>query len=392
MTLKPFSGVRVVEMSNMVTASLSAMMLGGQGAEVVKIEPLGIGDKLRWFGSQKKGISGVFNNCNRGKKSLAINLKSKKGLAAVRKIIDGADVLLHNYRPGVMKKLGLDSASLRKHHPDLIVCSLTGFGREGPLKDAPAFDHVVQALSGITGAQGVDGNFEFIRMLVCDKITAYTAAQAVSAALYHVAKTGEGQHMDISMLQASLAFMWPDGMMHKTLLAGDAVHLAPMKAYYRLVETLDGFIAIAPFGDAHWTELFRIIERPDMAANPKYASLQSRGVCIAELMEDMAEPDPFMTNAEFLAKLRAADIPCAPCLSDEDLLLDTQVAASGAIETQDHPHLGAVQMASAPVRFGGETPMPLGPSPLLGENSAEILKSAGFSAQDISDLEAAQII
>jgi len=309
----PLSSVRIVEMSNMVTASLSAMMLGGQGADVIKIEPLGIGDKLRWFGSQKKGISGVFNNCNRGKRSLAINLKSDEGLAAVRKVINGADVVLHNYRPGVMKKYGLDSVRLRQNHPELIVCSLTGFGREGPLKDAPAFDHVVQALSGITGAQGKDGQFEFVRMLVCDKITAYTAAQAVTAALYQVAKTGEGQHIDISMLQASLAFMWPDGMMHKTLLAEDALHLAPMKSYYQTIETTDGFIAMAPFGDAHWKEVFRILKRPDMAANPKYATLQSRGVCIAELMQDMEGPEPFMSSVQLLSELREASLARLVC-------------------------------------------------------------------------------
>lgn len=388
----PLCGVRVVEMSNMVTASLAAMMLGGQGADVIKVEPLGIGDKLRWFGSQKKGISGVFNNCNRGKKSLAINLKSVEGLAAVRKVIDGADVLLHNYRPGVMEKFGLDSASLRKNHPDLIVCSLTGFGREGPLKNAPAFDHVVQALSGITGAQGKDGQFEFIRMLVCDKITAYTAAQAVTAALYQVAKTGEGQHMDISMLQASLAFMWPDGMMHKTLLADDALQLAPMKAYYKLVETTDGFIAMAPFGDEHWKEVFRILQRPDMAANPKYASLQSRGVCIAEMMDDMVGAEPFISSADLLAELRAADIPCAPCLSEEDILSDMQIAAAGGIETQNHPHLGPVQMAGNPVRFGGKASKPLGPSPLLGEHSSEILTALGYSTQDLSDMKDTSII
>ena len=392
MSLRPLAGVRVVEMSNMVTASLSAMMLGGQGAEVIKIEPLGIGDKLRWFGSQKKGISGVFNNCNRGKKSLAINLKSDEGRAAVRKIIDGADVLLHNYRPGVLEKRGLGSAELRAGHPELIVCSLTGFGTEGPLKNAPAYDHVIQALSGITASQGSDREFEFIRMLVCDKITAYTAAQAVTAALYQVLKTGQGQHIDISMLQASLAFMWPDGMMHKTLLAEDALHLAPMKAYYRLMQTTDGFVAVAPFGDAHWKELFRILERPDMAANPKYANLQSRGVCIAELMDDLMGQAPFLSTDDFLAELTAVDIPCAPCLSSEDLFSDPQIAAAGGIETQTHPHLGPVQMASNPVRFGGEVPAPLGPSPLLGEHSTEILSDLGYSEANLAAMKAAKII
>lgn len=392
MSILPLSGVRVIEMSNMVTASLSAMMLGGQGAEVIKIEPLGIGDKLRWFGSQKKGISGVFNNCNRGKKSLAIDLKSDEGRAAVRKVIDGADILLCNYRPGIMEKLGLGSAELRANHPELIVCAVSGFGTEGPLKNAPAYDHVIQAMSGITASQGNERQFQFIRMLACDKITAYTAAQAVTAGLYHVSKTGQGQHIDISMLQASLAFMWPDGMMHHTLLAEDALHLAPMKAYYRLTQTTDGYVAAAPFGDDHWKELFRILERPDMAANPKYASLQTRGVCIAELMDDLMGAKPFLSTDRLIAELTAADIPCAPCLSSEDLFSDPQIAAIGGIETQTHPHLGPVQMASNPVRFGGVVPAPLGPSPLLGEHSAEILSQLGYTEAQLTEMKNAKVI
>lgn len=390
--IKPLAGVRVVEMSNMVTASLSAMMLGGQGADIIKIEPLGIGDKLRHFGSQKKGISGVFNNCNRGKKSLAINLKSDEGRNAVRRIIDSADVLLHNYRPGVMTKLGLGSAELRAQHKDLIVCSLTGFGRKGPFKDAPAFDHVVQAISGITGAQGKDGALEYVRMLVCDKITAYTAAQAVTAALYQVAKTGEGQHIDISMLQASLAFMWPDGMMHKTMLADDVLHLAPMKDYYTLLKTTDGHVALAPFGDAHWQAVFKIINRPDMAANPKYATLQTRGACIGDMMQDMESTAPNLSSAEIIQALQAADIPCAPCLSEDELLTHPQIKAAGAIEEQNHPHLGPVRMATAPVRFGGQTSEPLGPSPLLGEHSESILSDVGYSSDEVENFKSAGLI
>lgn len=391
MTL-PLAGVRIVEMSNMVTASLSAMMLGSQGAEVIKIEPLGIGDKLRHFGSQKNGISGVFNNCNRGKKSVAINMKSEAGLTAVRRMIEQADILLHNYRPGVMKRLGLESETLRENHRDLIVCSLTGFGREGPMKDAPAYDHVVQALSGITAAQGEGDKLEFIRMLICDKITAYTAAQAVTAALYHVSKTGEGQHIDISMLQANLAFMWPDGMMHKTLLAEDAFHLAPMKSYYSLFETIDGFVAMAPFGDAHWQEVFRIVDRPDMAENPKYATLQSRGLYISDLMADLSQKPAMISTQDLLTALRQADIPCAPALSADEILAEPQITALGAIEEQDHPHLGRVRMAANPVRFEGKVAEPLGPSPCLGEHTRTVLESIGYSTEEIADMSSFGII
>jgi crotonobetainyl-CoA:carnitine CoA-transferase CaiB-like acyl-CoA transferase len=389
---QPLKGLKVVELSNMVTASLAAMTLGQQGTDVIKVEPLGIGDKLRHFGSQKAGISGVFHNCNRGKKSLAINLKSAQGQAAVRKLALGADVLIHNYRPGVMSKLGLNSAELRAENPKLIVCSLTGFGRQGPLKDAPAFDHVIQALSGITGAQGQDGALSFVRMLICDKITAYTAAQAVTAALVHQARTGQGQHIDISMLQASLAFMWPDGMMHKTLLADDALHLAPMADYYQTFETTDGFVAAAPFGDAEWQAVFKIIDRPDLAADPRFATLQSRGKHVAALLKVFADAPLSLSTAEVLKALSDADIACAPCLSLDELSEHDQIKAVQAIETQTHPHLGEVQMAAAPVQFEGQPQTPLGPSPLLGEHSAEILRAQDYSEAEISEMQAAKII
>ena len=390
--IKSLSGIKVVELSNMVTASLAAMTLAQQGAEVVKVEPLGMGDKLRHFGSQKMGISGVFNNCNRGKKSLAINLKDPAGQEAVRKLALEADILIHNYRPGKMSKLGLGSETLRAANPKLIVCSLTGFGRMGPLKDSPAFDHVIQALSGITGAQGKNGKLEFVNMLVCDKITAYTAAQAVTAALFHAARTGEGQHIDISMLAASLAFMWPDGMMHETLQGDGVVHLAPMKAYYQTIKTVDGYISLAPFGDDEWAAVFKIMNRPDLAEHPKFKTLKARGLYISDLFGELEKHPLTQTSDEILAQLRAADIPCSPCLHTEDIAGHEQIKAISAIETQTHPHLGDVQMARAPVLFGGEHQTPLGPTPLLGEHSIEILESCGFSASAIETMKATNII
>jgi len=373
----PLEGFKVVELSNMVTASLATMTLAQQGADVVKVEPLGIGDKMRHLGSQKNGISGVFNNCNRGKKSVAINLKHARGQEVVRKLILSADILVHNYRPGIMTKLGLGSADVRAQNPSLIVCSLTGFGRAGPLKNAPAFDHVIQALAGLTSVQGKEDDFEFMRMLVCDKITAYTAAQAVTSALVHRLRTGEGQHIDISMLAASLAFMWPDGMMHKTLLADDVVPLAPISEYYQTFKTSDGYIAAAPFGNEDWQFIFEIVNRPDLAANPKFNTLPGRAQNITELLVEFETTRFEMTNSEALRALLDADVACAPCHSLDQLAAHDQIKAIKAVETQIHPHLGEVQMAAAPVLFGSQAQTPLGPSPLLGEHTEAVLSEFG---------------
>ena len=242
----------MVELSTMVTCSLAAMTLRSQGARVIKVEPVRIGDPMRMLGSQKAGTSALFHNCNRGKRSLAINLKHEAGVEAVRRLATRADVLLNNYRPGVMDQLGLGSDALRELNPGLINVAVTGFGTRGPLHDRPAYDHVIQGIAGITGLQGGDDEFEFVRMLMCDKVTAYTTAQAVTAALLARHSTGEGQHIDISMLHACLAFMWPDGMMHRTLHDDDVLHMPPISESYQTIQARDGAIAASILQDKHW--------------------------------------------------------------------------------------------------------------------------------------------
>ena len=201
---KPLAGVRIIELSTMVTASLSSMMLAAQGADVIKVEPVGIGDPMRFIGSQKNGISALFANCNRGKRGLAVNLKDPKGQDLLQRLAADADVLVHNYRDGVMRRLNLGSEKLREANPKLIYAAITGFGKEGPKSQDPAYDHVIQALTGYTAVQAEDGVPEYMKTLVADKITAYTVAQGITAALLARASTGEGQHIDLSMLQSCL--------------------------------------------------------------------------------------------------------------------------------------------------------------------------------------------
>ena len=207
---KPLNGIKVLELSNMITCSLATMTMASQGAEVIKIEPTLIGDKMRPLGTQKNGVSGFFHNCNRGKRSLAIDLKSSSGVKAVTELASQADVLVHNYRPGVMDKLGLGSKDIRDNNSQIIYIAVSGFGTKGPMANLPAFDHVIQGMSGFTDLQSSDeNNFEFIKTFICDKVTAYTVCQAATAALFARTNTNKGQHIDISMLHACLSFMWP---------------------------------------------------------------------------------------------------------------------------------------------------------------------------------------
>ncbi len=371
---QPLAGTKVVEFSTMITASLATMMFAQQGADVIKVEPPGTGDPMRWLGSQKGGISGLFHNCNQAKRSITLNLKAAEDVAHARQLCLSADVVIHNYRPGVMDRLGLGSKALRQEKPELVYCAITGFGHEGPLSGRPAYDHVMQAMAGFMTLQGHPEGFAYVKTLICDKITAYTAAQAITAALFARERGAGGQHIDLSMLESCVAFLWPDGGMHLTLQADDVTHGAPFADYYQLpLRSTDGAIAYAAMTDDHWAAIFDIVGRPDLKTEEKYKGMANRSVHMAELASIIAAQKPDLTSAEMVAALAEHDVPAAPCLALEDLPAHQQAVAIGIFEQTEHPLLGAVQHVSAPARFGGTKLAPCGPSPALGEHSDAIL-------------------
>lgn len=371
---QPLAGIKVVEFSTMITAALATMMFAQQGAEVIKVEPPGIGDPMRWLGSQKAGISGLFNNCNRAKKSITLDLKDSEDVAIARQLCLEADIVIHNYRPGVMARLGLDSASLRGENPQLIYCAITGFGRDGPLADRPAYDHVMQAMAGFMALQGHPDNFLHVKTVICDKVTAYTAAQAITAALFARERTGVGQHIDLSMLESCVAFLWPDGGMHLTLRDDDASHGAPFADYYQLpLRTNDGAIAYAALTDAHWDAVFDIIGRSDLKQDPRFRGLANRSLHMAALAAAIADEQPDLSSAQALAQLAEHDVPAAPCIALKDLPDHQQAIALELFQPEQHPLLGELLNVSAPARFGGEKPQAFGRSPALGQHNSEII-------------------
>lgn len=376
---QPLAGIKVVEFSTMITASLATMMFAQQGADVIKVEPPGMGDPMRWLGSRKDSISGLFNNCNRAKRSITLDLKSADGVEAARKLCLEADVVIHNYRPGVMDRLGLGSATLREERPELIYCAITGFGHQGPLSDRPAYDHVMQAMTGFMSLQGHPEGFAYVKTLLCDKLTAYTAAQAITAALFARERMGAGQHIDLSMLASCVAFLWPDGGMHLTLKGDDVIHGVPFADYYQLpLRTTDGAIAYAAMSDDHWEAVFDMIGREDLKAEEKYKGIENRSLRMGELASLVASEPPRMNTTDLVAGLAAKDVPAAPCMSLEDIQEHEQFVAMGVFEDQEHPLLGPLKNAGAPVHFGGEKLPPCGPSPALGQHTDDILAEIGM--------------
>ena len=386
-SLQPLAGIKIIELSNMITCSLAAMTMSAQGAEVIKVEPPGMGDKMRPLGTQKNGVSGFFHNCNRGKRSLAIDLKSQAGVDAVKELASKADILIHNYRPGVMDRLGLGSDDLRNENSKLIYIAISGFGTSGPMADLPAFDHVIQGIVGFTDLQSSEaGSFDHIKTFICDKVTAYTACQAATAALLARTNTNCGQHIDISMLHACLSFMWPDGMMHRTLKDDDRFEMSPGSDYFQTINYSDGGIAVAPLTDTHWEALLPMLGYPELIGTPIYASVAARMSNMKEVLKVLKSPRKDIGVNKALEILMAADVPCSPCIKRDDLETVEQIKAIGALETYVTAAMGELTVPTPPILFEGKLSSQAEPSPLLGEHSKEILLELGWADARIDEL------
>ena len=386
-SLQPLAGIKIIELSNMITCSLAAMTMSAQGADVIKVEPPGMGDKMRPLGTQKNGVSGFFHNCNRGKRSLAIDLKSQAGVDAVKELASKADILIHNYRPGVMDRLGLGSDDLRNENSKLIYIAISGFGTSGPMADLPAFDHVIQGIVGFTDLQSSEAeSFDHIKTFICDKVTAYTACQAATAALLARTNTNCGQHIDISMLHACLSFMWPDGMMHRTLKDDDRFEMSPGSDYFQTINYSDGGIAVAPLTDTHWEALLPMLGYPELIGTPIYASVAARMSNMKEVLKVLKSPKKDIGVNKALEILMAADVPCSPCIKRDDLETVEQIKAIGALETYVTAAMGKLTVPTPPILFEGKLSSQAEPSPLLGEHSKEILLELGWADARIDEL------
>ena len=384
--MKPLEGITVLEFSTMITASLAAMMLGEQGARVIKVEPVDMGDPMRYIGTGKGGISSLFANCNRGKQSVRVNIREPSGQELIREVAGQVDVLVHNFRPGVMDKLNLGSEQLRANNKELIYMAISGFGTSGPLSSAPAYDPVIQACSGMTAAQGRDEH-QFIKNLMCDKLTAYTACQALTAALYVREKTGEGQHIDLSMLDAGMFFLFPDAYQNHTLLDDD-IEVQPLLSdmLYELTRTSDGGLTISAATDAHRAGVLKAVGLESLIADERFNSLEKLIQNLEEFRAALADAFLQLTTDEALKRLRENEVPCARCYTLDEALDQEQLVANRSIEVQDHPLMGRMRVFRTPARFGGNILEAGSPAPAHGEHTDAVLESFGIDAGRLTAL------
>lgn len=386
--MKPLDGVRVLEFSTMITASFAAMMLAEQGAQVIKVEPLELGDPMRYLGSMKGGFSALFANCNRGKQSLRLDIKSEAGREIIEDLATDTDVVLCNYRPGVMDGLGLGPDQLCARNPRLIYAAVSGFGTEGPHRDAPAYDPIIQAQAGFAAVQGQgqDGP-QFMRSLMCDKVTAYTACQAVTTALYVREKTGRGEKIDLSMMDAGLYFLFPDGFMHRTLLDDDVDHSPPLsELLYDLSPTKDGGVTLSAATPAQQVGLLTAIERLDLFGDERFDSLEKIMANLDEFREELARGMASFETDDLLSRLHQNDVPAARPLDYDEVLAHPQYQANDSIDVTSHPLLGSMHRVKPPARFGGARLQPSADSPDHGQHTAQVLAANGYTDDQIAAL------
>lgn len=391
--MKPLEGITVLEFSTMITASFAAMMMAEQGARVIKVEPIEVGDPMRYIGSSKGGIASLFANCNRGKQSIRVNIKEAAGQALIRDLVPEIDVFIHNFRPGVMDKLNLGSDDMRALNPKLIYTAISGFGKEGPLGKAPAYDPIIQAHAGLTATQGKGEVPAFFRTLICDKITAYTACQAVTSALFYRERTGAGQHIDLSMLDAGLFFIFPDGFQNHTLLDADATQEPLLiDLLYELTPTKDGAVTISAGNQDMQMRSLIAIGMEHLLADERFNSFEKLVTNLEEFQSLVAEAYLQYTTNEVIAMLKKADVPCARCLTKDEVLAQEQLIANDSMEVVEHPLMGNMRVIKAPPRFAGERLTPSRPSPDHGEHTVEVLQEFNVPADRIEALSADGIV
>ena len=371
---KPLHGIKILELSSIVTASLATMILCDQGAEVIKVEPTGIGDSMRYLGTQKGGFSAIFANCNRGKLSLNLDLKDADELNILLKLVEESDIFISNYRPGVNEKLGLGLEVLRKINPNIIYVSISGFGETGPLSKAPAYDHVIQGMSGATSIQSSEGNPAYMKTLICDKITGYTACQALTAALFKRERTGKTSYITLSMLDAAIFFLWPDGMMNETLLDKDVIKAPPLSSTYTsLIPAKDGFFTIAAMTDDQWYGIFDAINKPEFKSDSRFISASARSQNMNELLKESLFRFQDFTVDEAIEALRNNDVPCSPYVPRDEVINQPQVIASNTIFQMESPHQGKLNAVSHPAIFDGHRLKVDKAAPSLGQDRDKII-------------------
>ena len=394
--VRPLENIKILDLSRVLTGPYCTMMLSDFGAEVIKVEMPNIGDETRQYGPPFiNNESTYFLSINRGKKSITLNLKDKRGKDIVMKMAEKADIVLENFRPGVVDKLGINYEQVRKVNPNIIYCSISGFGQSGPYRDRPAYDLIVQGMSGLMSITGYP-NMHPVRVgvSITDLLAGIFACKAIILALYVREKTGKGQYIDVAMLDSAVAIL--------TFIAGSyfatgktpsrlgSAH--PMIAPYQAYKTKDIHINIAVANDNFFKTFCETIDAPYLLKDPRFETNRKRVEHRDVLTEEIEKIFKAKEGIRWVEILTEAGVPCGPIYMLDQLFSDPQVINREMVTELNHPIAGKIRVTGTPQKFS-ETPAKITtPPPILGQHTKEILESLGYSKEEIEKLAKDKVV
>jgi len=390
----PLHGYRIVDVTAMVSGPSSTMLLADQGADVIKVENPNGGDHTRAATNRQNDFSASFLNNNRNKRSLALNLKHEDGIAALMRLVETADVFIQNFRPGVAERMGIGEDAIRAAAPSIIYVSISGFGERGDFAGKPVYDPLIQAVSGLATVQAGSDHARprLVRTILPDKLSGIVAAQAITAALLSRERTGEGQHVRVSMLDTLISFLWGSDMSSQTF-PGTEIPQQEAASFIDLIyQTIDGHISVAVQTDREWRALTQALDRPEWLDDERFKTPALRQKFIDDRLTMTQEVLSTGTSAEWLARLEDADVPCAPVLTRSEVIEHPQVIANEILWESEHHLAGKLRQARPAARFSA-TPTSLhrgGPG--LGEHTEGTLAEIGYDEDTIAQMLSAGVI
>lgn len=385
----PLHGFRIIDLTAMISGPFATMILADQGADVIKVEnPAAGGDYVRKGANRRGNFAASFLNNNRNKRSIALNLKDPRGKELLLKLVAGADVFVQNFRPGVAARIGLGEDAVREVAPNIVYVSISGFGEEGPYSHKPVYDPLVQALSGLTTVQAGsdDERPRLVRTILPDKLTAVTASQAITAALLERERSGEGQHVRLSMLASVVFFLWGSDMGSQTFIGNELPQQAAASFTDLVYESADGYLTVAVMSDKEWQGLTQALEKPQWLDDERFKTPALRDRNINDRIAITQEVLRTRPAAEWLQRLEQAGVPCAPVLTRSEMIRHPQVVANGIVIENEHEHVGPVRQARNAAEFSRTPSAMRRGAPALGAHTLEVLSELGLSERDIENL------